>query len=230
MRSTAWRSSAMRDWRSYVRARLPDLRCDPAREAEIVEELALQLEQVFRRAKSAGASDEEALAEADAEIGDWDVLATALAPSRPRITAARPPARAERRGLLPELRYARRALAASPAFTALVVLTLALGVGVTTAMFSLVDRIVLAPLPFPDSDRLTLVQQVVPPIRDRYPVLAANLRSIAAWQDGCRGSCAAIATLEGLNGTLSVDGQPQGVVGARMSANALDVFGIRPIH
>ena len=110
-----------------------------------------------------------------------------------------------------------------------VVLTLALGVGVTTAMFSLVDRVVLSPLPFPNPEQLVLVHQVVPPIKDRYPVVGANLRSIAAWQDGCRATCAAIGTLEGLTATLSVAGEPQGVVAARVSANVLDVLGMRPL-
>ena len=216
----------MPDFRQYVRRRLPTLRCGPEREAEIVDELALQLEQVYRRAKSAGASDEEALAEAAAEVPDWMVLADTLVP-RPAAVQSQHH-RGERRGMLPDLRYARRALAATPGFTAIVVLTLALGVGVTTAMFSLVDRVILAPLPYPDAQQLTVVQEVVPPIRERYPVLPANLRSIRAWQDGCRASCSAIATLEGLNGTLSADGQPQGIVGARISVNALDVLGIRP--
>jgi len=73
------------------------------------------------------------------------------------------------------------------------------------------------------------VQQIVPPLRDRYPVLGANLRSIAAWQEGCRAACAAIATLDGLTGTLNAGGEPQGIVAARVSANLLDVFGIRPL-
>jgi putative ABC transport system permease protein len=218
----------MHDWQGYVRTRLGPLPCAPEREAEIVEELALQLEQVYRRATSAGASDAEAYADAEAEVADWRALAATLvqpqpAPSRPAGLRS-----ASGSGWLGDLRYAQRALRAAPTFTCVVILTLALGAGATTAMFSLVDRVVLAPLPFPDADELMLAQQVVPPIRDRYPVLGANLRSIRAWQEGCRTSCAAIATLEGLDGTLSVRGEPQGIVGARVSANALDVFGIRP--
>ena len=137
--------------------------------------------------------------------------------------------RVERPGLRTEIRFALRALVATPGFTVVVVLTLALGVGVTTAMFSLVDRVVLAPLPFANPEELVLVQQVVPPIKERFPVVGASLRSIAAWQDGCRVTCGPIATLEGMNGTLAVGGEPQGVIGARVSANLLDVLGMRPL-
>jgi predicted permease len=216
----------MHDWQAYVRGRLGALSCAPEREAEIVEELALQLEQIYRRMKAAGASDADACAEAEAEVEDWTALARTLVP---RQAPPVEPGAGGGPGLFAELRHARRALTAAPGFTCLVVLTLALGVGASTAMFSLIDRVLLAPLPFPEGERLTVVQQVVPPIRDRYPVLGANLRSIRAWQDGCRVSCAGIATLEGLRGTLTVEGQPQAVTGARISEGTLDLFGIQPL-
>ncbi|HEX2342764.1 MAG TPA: ABC transporter permease [Vicinamibacterales bacterium] len=219
----------MPDWHAYVRHRLPPLPCSPEREAEIVEELALQFEQVYRRALSSGASDDDARAEAESEVSDWNDLAKTLV-QRPRPEARVVEAeRVERPGFVTEMRYALRALAATPGFTIAVVLTLALGAGVTTTMFSLVDRILLAPLPYANPDQLVLVQQVVPPIRDQYPVVGANLRSIAAWRDGCRVSCGQIATIAGFSGTLSVGGEPQGVTGVRVTANTLDLFGIRPI-
>jgi hypothetical protein len=63
------------DWRRLVRERLPPLRLPPAREAEIVEELALQLEQDYRDAAAAGASPEEAGARALARVPPWEALA-----------------------------------------------------------------------------------------------------------------------------------------------------------
>lgn len=56
-----------------------------------------------------------------------------------------------------DLRYAARALAASPGFTTAAVLTLALGIGATTAMFTVVDGVLLKPLRYPDADRIVAI-------------------------------------------------------------------------
>jgi len=88
--------------------------------------------------------------------------------------------------MLPLLRQAVRSLAKSPGYTAIALLTLALGIGVNSAMFTLVDALLFRPAPFPESDRL--VQVVARPasggtrpysyvelgeIRDRRPSFAA---------------------------------------------------------
>jgi len=56
--------------------------------------------------------------------------------------------------VLQDLRYAVRSLRASPLFTAVAVLTLALGIGATSTLFTVIDAVLLRPLPFPEADRI----------------------------------------------------------------------------
>ena len=62
--------------------------------------------------------------------------------------------------MLNDLRHATRLLLKTPGFTAVVVVVLAIGIGATTAIFSIVSGVLLRPLPFPDADRLVTIQSV----------------------------------------------------------------------
>ena len=83
--------------------------------------------------------------------------------------------------LLSEFRYALRGLRARPSFSVTAVLTLAIGIGLTTAMFSVVDGIVLRPLPFPNADRLvTICTQYPGSSQDWCSISPPNVADIAA--------------------------------------------------
>ena len=66
------------DWRNYVRSRLPALTTSAERENEIVDELAIQLESIYERERRRGASHDDAVSAAEAEVPDWAALARTL--------------------------------------------------------------------------------------------------------------------------------------------------------
>jgi putative ABC transport system permease protein len=129
-----------------------------------------------------------------------------------------------------EFLHAARSLRAAPLFTSVTIVTLALGIGATTAIFSLMNSVVLSPLPFRDPGRLAIVQESVLQVRDRYPVLGANARSFDAWRRNCRSACADLTALDTGNKTLTAVGaEPEGLIGALVLPNIFDLLGIPPM-
>ena len=84
--------------------------------------------------------------------------------------------------LLNNLRVSARTLVREPAFAAVAILTIALGVGANTAIFSIIDGVLLRPLAYQDPERLVAVQELVPALADRFPVLPASPRHFVEWR------------------------------------------------
>jgi len=126
-----------------------------------------------------------------------------------------------------DLRYAARMLRRSPAFTATAVITLALGIGANSAIFSVVSGVLLRPLPYPAPDRLAMVWMDNARISLRedwhsfpdyldYKQQSTTFEDLAIFNNTAR-------TLTGTG-----DAEPERVLGAHSSANLFDVLGVRP--
>ena len=95
--------------------------------------------------------------------------------------------------MLQDLRYALRQLRKSPGFTLVAVMTLALGIGASTAVFSVVDEVLLHPLPYPDSDRIVSVSETYEGVSTddtspaNYLDLASQNQSSPTWRRLARG-------------------------------------------
>ena len=121
-----------------------------------------------------------------------------------------------------DLRYGARGLLGQPGFTLVAVLTLALGVGANTALFSVINAVLLRPLPFPDPDRLVAVSETYAG-SSRSAVSVPNLRDWREQNTVFEGLAAYVPGAFTLGG-----GDPQRIVGLRVEANYFDVLGVRP--
>jgi hypothetical protein len=141
------------DWRRYVRSHLPTLDMRAEREVEIVDELALQLEAAYGEAVAEGCPPDEAMRRVASEIPDWHALGRHLeqieASTTPRLrhdlTASGAGASDIMSGFALDLRHAARGLLHSPGYALVAIVTLALGLGLGAAAFSLVDGVLVRP-------------------------------------------------------------------------------------
>ncbi|MGH9837922.1 MAG: ADOP family duplicated permease [Blastocatellia bacterium] len=224
----------MPDWKQIVREHLAALRLPPEREIEIAEELAQHLEAVYDEAISAGVSEQEALARALKQIADWQLLECELSRiERPIMSHWLPPENLERRGgirmesLWQDLRYGWRALRTQPGFALIAIITLTLGIGANTAIFSLVNAVLLRPAPYLDNTRLVAIESGNE-LRDVKDFGGASPADFWDWREQSQ-AFEQLAAMVG-DGGIAVRGErPELLRGPRVSTNYFDLLNARPL-
>jgi putative ABC transport system permease protein len=127
-----------------------------------------------------------------------------------------------------DLRYGARMIRRQPGFSALVVLLVAIGVGANTAIFSLVEAILLRPLRYPHADRLAIVREVIPLTADLYPSVPASSGDFLEWRSRAP-AFESLASMTPGQQTLSSGDQPVYVNVVRATAALLPMLGARTI-
>ncbi|MCI0486570.1 MAG: ABC transporter permease [Blastocatellia bacterium] len=125
---------------------------------------------------------------------------------------------------LQDLRYAARILLKRPGFTAVAVLTLALGIGANTTIFSVINAVLLRPLPYPDAERLIAVLEQ----HASQPQRSVSPPNYFDWRDHNQ-VFEAVAATRGWSVTLTGEGEPRRLNGAAVSGDFFTVLGVNPM-
>lgn len=126
-----------------------------------------------------------------------------------------------------DIRFGLRMLMNKPGFTLIAVITLALGIGANTTIFSMINSLLLKPLPFPDSDRLVLVLEAQANVPQNWNIVSApNYQDWQRQNDVFAGMAIFDSAGKGYN--LSGGAEPERVSGVRVSAGFFDVLGVKP--
>ena len=217
-------------WTREVRARLSSLRLSPTRETEIVDELSQHLEDRYGELIAGGASPEEASRLALASFRSGNVLAQHLAALR-QAHATVPIALGATSGhvlndLRQDVRYAGRVFWKQPGFAAVAALTLALGIGANTAVFSVVYGVLLKPLPFHEPERLVAVWHRAPGLN--MPKLEQGPATYFTYRESNR-VFEEIAVWDREEVSITGHGEPERAHALRVTDGLLPILRVEPL-
>jgi putative ABC transport system permease protein len=185
-----------------------------AADAELDDELRFHSEQQREKYMKSGLTFDEATRRVRLEFGGLDQV-------KEECREARGVHLMET--LLQDVHYALRTLRKAPGFTCVALLTLGLGIGVNTAIFSVVDGVLLRPLPYEDSSRLIALNETTP----KVGTVSVSYPDFLDWREQSRAFsemaavCAVGFNLAGVN-------QPENISGEAVSPNFLSMLGVRP--
>lgn len=220
----------MHDWRTQIEGRLSRLGMEPAKEAAMVEEWVQHLQDRYEELMNAGVPEPEAYRAALAELKESDLNALRPVPVDHSI-----PAGATAKGniladIWMDVRFGLRTMRKSPVFTGVVVLTLALGIGANTTIFTVINTLLLNPLPVQSPAELiavaTVDTQKARGSGPHQPLSYLNLEDL-------RHKNTALMDLAGYTSvlalTLSKSSGSERVFGELVTANYFETLGLRPV-
>jgi predicted permease len=216
------------EWKQEIRQRIQSLRLDPARESAIVEELGAHLDDYYAELLAGGATEAEAERRTLAELSASEIFERELRRVEWQV-APEPIALGTNRrtnmiaDLWQDLRYGGRMLMKKPGVTLVIVLTLALGIGANTTMFSLLDAVLFRPLPgVAESDRIMQIGRAFA----RGGLGSISCPDYRDYRDQ-NSTFAGIAADSAEQFHLGADKVAIRVKGALVSGNYFNVFGVR---
>ena len=220
----------MRNWKTEVRIRLDNLKIPPTRLASIVEEVGQHLEDRYAHLMRNGLTEEHADRIVLQELNETDVLSREV--TQLSRTGNREPAvfGAGGRGwgvdaFRQDVRYGIRTLRRTPAFTIVAAATLSLGIGASTAIFTVANTVMFRPLPFTDPQRLMRLWESNP--EKGWPTFSASHPTFLDWRAQSH-SFERLAAQSSGGFTLTSQGGAEIVRALTVSAEFLPVLGVAP--
>ena len=125
-----------------------------------------------------------------------------------------------------DLRFALRMLRKDLGFSAIAIATLALGIGANTAVFSVVDSVILRPLAYRNADRLFVIHEVVPKFSHIAPLIPVNAMHFREWRKSTR-SLNQLALIGGVTYNLTGSGEPERIPAARVTPSLFPMLGVQ---
>jgi predicted permease len=229
VQSIALQELHMPDFKEEIRTRVAALQLSPTREAEIVEELSQHLDDQYEQSLTRGATEEEAYGAALAGLAESDLLARELKRVERRVQREPLTLGNERTNFLgdlsQDLRYGMRMLLKNPGFTIVAVIALALGIGANTAIFSVVNTVLLRPLPYKNPERLVMVWEENS--KQGFPRDTPAAANYIDWRDQNH-VFEAMAAMTEISFNLTGAGEPERIDGQRVSASLFRLLGVDP--
>lgn len=209
----------MPDWKQAIRSRLTNV------PLAVVDELAQHLEDRYEALRSGGAEEQEAYLAVLDELGDGEVLLSEFQNVAVEKDTRPPRYLAD---LRQDIRYSFRTLRRQPGFALVATLTLALGIGANTAIFSVVNGVLLRPLGFDEPERLFMIWTNNPAYQVGFNEFPAANSDLPEWRATAK-SFQEIAAYGTTPADLSEDGDPERVGAVEITANLMSTLGVAPL-